>query len=138
MTCVLHAWLFQCKLPAIMFFSKVKQYFFGGYIYSVNMLQLRLVYFFTLSGICGGSASGKTTVAKNIIAALDVPWVSLLSMDSFYKVNKPIDKKMKNDHKNSNNKQSKYWQGRLLGNGVWGPAFSRGNFQWKKGNVSDL
>ena len=38
------------------------------------------------TGVCGGSASGKTTVAKNIIAALDVPWVSLLSMDSFYKV----------------------------------------------------
>lgn len=37
-------------------------------------------------GICGASASGKTTVAKNIIAALDVPWVSLVSMDSFYKV----------------------------------------------------
>lgn len=37
-------------------------------------------------GVCGGSASGKTTVAKRIIEALDVPWVSLLSMDSFYKV----------------------------------------------------
>ncbi|KAI1295439.1 Uridine-cytidine kinase-like 1 [Halotydeus destructor] len=37
-------------------------------------------------GICGGSASGKTTVAQNIIEALDVPWVTLLSMDSFYKV----------------------------------------------------
>lgn len=37
-------------------------------------------------GLCGGSASGKTTVAKKIIEALDVPWVSLLSMDSFYKV----------------------------------------------------
>ncbi|XP_056278957.1 uridine-cytidine kinase-like 1a isoform X3 [Pseudoliparis swirei] len=37
-------------------------------------------------GLCGGSASGKTTVAKKIIEALDVPWVVLLSMDSFYKV----------------------------------------------------
>ncbi|KAG1688579.1 Uridine-cytidine kinase-like 1 [Nymphon striatum] len=37
-------------------------------------------------GLCGGSASGKTTVAKKIIEALDVPWVTLLSMDSFYKV----------------------------------------------------
>ncbi|KAF2900083.1 hypothetical protein ILUMI_06098 [Ignelater luminosus] len=37
-------------------------------------------------GICGGSASGKTTVAAKIIAALDMPWVTLLSMDSFYKV----------------------------------------------------
>ncbi|NWI68778.1 UCKL1 protein, partial [Todus mexicanus] len=35
---------------------------------------------------CGGSASGKTTVATRIIEALDVPWVVLLSMDSFYKV----------------------------------------------------
>lgn len=37
-------------------------------------------------GLCGGSASGKTTVSRKIIEALDVPWVSLLSMDSFYKV----------------------------------------------------
>lgn len=39
-----------------------------------------------VTGICGGSASGKTTVAKRIIEDLDVQWVSLLSMDSFYKV----------------------------------------------------
>ncbi|KPM11365.1 uridine-cytidine kinase-like protein [Sarcoptes scabiei] len=39
-----------------------------------------------LIGICGGSASGKTTVAKKIIEALDIPWVTLLSMDCFYKV----------------------------------------------------
>ncbi|CAG10160.1 unnamed protein product, partial [Tetraodon nigroviridis] len=37
-------------------------------------------------GLCGGSASGKTTVANKIIEALDVPWVVLLSMDSFYKL----------------------------------------------------
>ncbi|KAH8279461.1 hypothetical protein KR026_010419 [Drosophila bipectinata] len=37
-------------------------------------------------GICGGSASGKTTVAEKIIESLDVPWVTLLSMDCFYKV----------------------------------------------------
>ncbi|XP_061612616.1 uridine-cytidine kinase-like 1 isoform X5 [Phyllopteryx taeniolatus] len=37
-------------------------------------------------GLCGGSASGKTTVTRKIIEALDVPWVVLLSMDSFYKV----------------------------------------------------
>ncbi|KAB7495566.1 Uridine-cytidine kinase-like 1 [Armadillidium nasatum] len=37
-------------------------------------------------GICGGSASGKTTVARKIIEELDVPWVTLLSLDSFYKV----------------------------------------------------
>ncbi|CAL1585638.1 unnamed protein product [Knipowitschia caucasica] len=40
-------------------------------------------------GLCGGSASGKTTVANRIIEALDVPWVVLLSMDSFYKVLNP-------------------------------------------------
>ncbi|XP_074643870.1 uridine-cytidine kinase-like 1 [Tubulanus polymorphus] len=37
-------------------------------------------------GLCGGSASGKTTVARMIIEDLNVQWVSLLSMDSFYKV----------------------------------------------------
>lgn len=41
---------------------------------------------FSLAGLGGGSASGKTTVATMIIEALDVPWVVLLSMDSFYKV----------------------------------------------------
>ncbi|XP_046396131.1 uridine-cytidine kinase-like 1 isoform X1 [Ischnura elegans] len=40
-------------------------------------------------GICGGSASGKTTVATKIIESLNVPWVTLLSMDSFYKVLNP-------------------------------------------------
>lgn len=34
----------------------------------------------------GGTASGKTTVARKIIESLDVPWVCILSMDSFYKV----------------------------------------------------
>ncbi|CAJ1084647.1 uridine-cytidine kinase-like 1a isoform X1 [Xyrichtys novacula] len=42
-------------------------------------------------GLCGGSASGKTTVANKIIEALDVPWVVLLSMDSFYKDLSPED-----------------------------------------------
>lgn len=37
-------------------------------------------------GVCGGSASGKTTVAQRIVEKLNVPWVTLLSMDSFYKV----------------------------------------------------
>ena len=36
-------------------------------------------------GLAGGSASGKTSVAKCIIESLGVPWVSLLSTDSFYK-----------------------------------------------------
>jgi len=38
------------------------------------------------TGLCGGSASGKTTVANKIIEQLGVPWVSMLSLDSFYKV----------------------------------------------------
>jgi uridine kinase len=42
--------------------------------------------FFKFLGICGGSASGKTTVANKIIESLGHPWVTLLSMDSFYKV----------------------------------------------------
>ncbi|KAI8615426.1 uridine kinase family-domain-containing protein [Chytriomyces sp. MP71] len=36
-------------------------------------------------GIGGGSASGKTTVANDIIQQLGVPWVVLVQMDSFYK-----------------------------------------------------
>uniref|UniRef100_A0A669CEG1 Uridine-cytidine kinase n=1 Tax=Oreochromis niloticus TaxID=8128 RepID=A0A669CEG1_ORENI len=51
-------------------------------------------------GLCGGSASGKTTVANKIIEALDVPWVVLLSMDSFYKVLSPEEQALaaKNDY----------------------------------------
>uniref|UniRef100_A0AC35TZI9 Uridine kinase n=1 Tax=Rhabditophanes sp. KR3021 TaxID=114890 RepID=A0AC35TZI9_9BILA len=37
-------------------------------------------------GICGGSASGKTSVARNIIKQLGIPWITVLAMDSFYKV----------------------------------------------------
>jgi uridine kinase len=39
-----------------------------------------------LIGVAGGTASGKTTVCKNIIEKLRVRWVLLLSMDSFYRV----------------------------------------------------
>ena len=51
-------------------------------------------------GLCGGSASGKTTLAKRIIEELNVQWVSLLSMDSFYKeLNEDeIEKAHKNDY----------------------------------------
>ncbi len=41
-------------------------------------------------GICGGSGSGKTTVAQKIIERLNISWVSLLSMDSYYKVRRCI------------------------------------------------
>lgn len=47
-------------------------------------------------GLCGGSASGKTTVAKKIIEDLNVQWVSLLSMDSFYKVLSPVEHEQAN------------------------------------------
>ncbi|CAH8546593.1 unnamed protein product [Schistosoma turkestanicum] len=43
-------------------------------------------------GICGGSASGKTSVARVIIESLDVQWVSLISLDSYYKVLTPEQK----------------------------------------------
>ena len=36
-------------------------------------------------GISGGSGSGKTSIAKKIIDDLAIPWITLLSMDSFYK-----------------------------------------------------
>jgi len=50
------------------------------------LLYIIFKYGGNLIGICGGSASGKTTVARKIIEALDIQWVSILSMDSFYKV----------------------------------------------------
>ncbi|CAG8717019.1 35534_t:CDS:10 [Gigaspora margarita] len=37
-------------------------------------------------GVAGGSGSGKTSVSERIIANLNVPWVVVLSMDSYYKV----------------------------------------------------
>lgn len=45
-------------------------------------------------GLCGGSASGKTSVAKEIIKASGVPWVVILSMDSFYKEYNEKEKEM--------------------------------------------
>ncbi|XP_031553202.1 uridine-cytidine kinase-like 1 isoform X2 [Actinia tenebrosa] len=50
-------------------------------------------------GLCGGSASGKTTVATNIIEELGVPWVNMLSLDSFYKV------LTKEQHEQANNNE---------------------------------
>eukprot|EP01121_Diplochlamys_sp_Union-15-3_P008136 TRINITY_DN2138_c0_g3_i1.p1 TRINITY_DN2138_c0_g3~~TRINITY_DN2138_c0_g3_i1.p1 ORF type:complete len:475 (-),score=61.98 TRINITY_DN2138_c0_g3_i1:34-1404(-) len=38
-----------------------------------------------LIGVCGGSASGKTSVCSEIIKKLEIPWVVLLCLDSFYK-----------------------------------------------------
>ncbi|KAI9893187.1 MAG: Uridine-cytidine kinase-like 1 [Vezdaea aestivalis] len=36
-------------------------------------------------GLAGGSGSGKTSLAKEIVSLLNLPWVVILSMDSFYK-----------------------------------------------------
>lgn len=52
----------------------------------MNLEWSLFLMYLCLLGICGGSASGKTTVATKIIESLNVPWVTLLSMDSFYKV----------------------------------------------------
>ncbi len=49
-------------------------------------------------GLSGGSASGKTTVAAEVIQSLRVPWVSLLSMDSFYKVLTPEQNKLASEN----------------------------------------
>uniref|UniRef100_A0A8C1TN25 uridine/cytidine kinase n=1 Tax=Cyprinus carpio TaxID=7962 RepID=A0A8C1TN25_CYPCA len=57
--------------------------------FAFKEFQRRGVFNHVFIGLCGGSASGKTTVANKIIEALDVPWVVLLSMDSFYKVLSP-------------------------------------------------
>ncbi|CAG8592840.1 3277_t:CDS:10 [Paraglomus brasilianum] len=53
-----------------------------------------------LIAVAGGSASGKTSVAKRIIKNLNVPWVVLLSMDSYYKPLSPeqLDSAMNNDY----------------------------------------
>ncbi|KAL1927196.1 hypothetical protein VTP01DRAFT_5159 [Rhizomucor pusillus] len=40
-------------------------------------------------GVAGGSASGKTSVAERILKNLNVPWVVIVSMDSFYNVLTP-------------------------------------------------
>eukprot|EP00127_Corallochytrium_limacisporum_P005710 Clim_evm89s210 gene=Clim_evmTU89s210 len=50
-------------------------------------------------GVCGGSASGKTTVAKEVIERLGIPWVVLLSMDSFYKVLSPEESALAAENK---------------------------------------
>ncbi|GAM27797.1 hypothetical protein SAMD00019534_109730, partial [Acytostelium subglobosum LB1] len=54
-------------------------------------------------GVCGGSASGKTSVCHKVIQSLNVRWVVLLSMDSFYKpIGKDVDPTSYNfDHPNA-------------------------------------
>ncbi|PWW76519.1 PRK-domain-containing protein [Tuber magnatum] len=42
-------------------------------------------------GIAGSSGSGKTSLALRIVSALNLPWVVILSMDSFYRPLSPED-----------------------------------------------
>jgi len=36
-------------------------------------------------GVAGSSGSGKSTLSHAIVSKLNLPWVVILSMDSFYK-----------------------------------------------------
>ncbi|KAI9490878.1 uracil phosphoribosyltransferase-domain-containing protein [Zychaea mexicana] len=49
-------------------------------------------------GVAGGSASGKTSVAERILKNLNVPWVVIVSMDSFYNVLKPEQSKLAHEN----------------------------------------
>ncbi|KAK4046071.1 Uridine kinase [Microbotryomycetes sp. JL201] len=51
-------------------------------------------------GIAGGSASGKTRVATEIIKSLNVPWVTVISQDNFYKSLTPseLQAAFRNEH----------------------------------------
>mmetsp|Transcript_14782 Transcript_14782/g.25350 ORF Transcript_14782/g.25350 Transcript_14782/m.25350 type:complete len:468 (+) Transcript_14782:25-1428(+) len=50
-------------------------------------------------GVAGGTASGKTTVCKEILRRLDIQWVSTLPVDSFYR---PLSKEEHDDVANYN------------------------------------
>ncbi|KAI8990257.1 uridine kinase [Pilobolus umbonatus] len=45
-------------------------------------------------GIAGGSASGKTSVAERILKNINIPWIVIVSMDSFYKILTPSQSEM--------------------------------------------
>ncbi|KAL4901882.1 uridine kinase family-domain-containing protein [Aspergillus multicolor] len=45
----------------------------------------------SIIGIAGSSGSGKTSVAMEIVKSLNLPWVVILVMDSFYKTLNPED-----------------------------------------------
>ena len=48
-------------------------------------------------GICGGTASGKTTFTQKLVSSFNSPNVRLISMDNFYI---GLNKKEKNDIQN--------------------------------------
>lgn len=39
----------------------------------------------SIIGIAGSSGSGKSSIARSIVNQLNLPWVVILSMDSYYK-----------------------------------------------------
>ncbi|KAI4242136.1 MAG: hypothetical protein L6R40_004179 [Gallowayella cf. fulva] len=43
----------------------------------------------SIIGVAGSSGSGKTSLAHAIVSALNLPWVVIMSMDSFYKILTP-------------------------------------------------
>ncbi|KAL8944322.1 MAG: hypothetical protein Q9216_000507 [Gyalolechia sp. 2 TL-2023] len=43
----------------------------------------------SIIGIAGSSGSGKTSLAQAIVSSLNLPWVVIMSMDSFYKILAP-------------------------------------------------
>ncbi|CAL8578279.1 Uridine kinase [Xanthoria parietina] len=43
----------------------------------------------SIIGVAGSSGSGKTSLAHAIVSSLNLPWVVILSMDSFYKILTP-------------------------------------------------
>ncbi|KAI4257606.1 MAG: hypothetical protein LQ352_001590 [Teloschistes flavicans] len=43
----------------------------------------------SIIGIAGSSGSGKTSLAHAIVSSLNLPWVVIMSMDSFYKILSP-------------------------------------------------
>ncbi|KAI9478285.1 MAG: uridine kinase family-domain-containing protein [Benjaminiella poitrasii] len=49
-------------------------------------------------GVAGGSASGKTSVAERILKNLNIPWVVILSMDSFYNILSPENSKLAHEN----------------------------------------
>ncbi|BGP56469.1 Uridine kinase [Rhodotorula sphaerocarpa] len=49
-------------------------------------------------GIGGGSASGKTRVAQEVLKSLGVPWVLVVSQDNFYKTLTPEESKAARDN----------------------------------------
>ncbi|KAK4907064.1 Uridine kinase, partial [Elasticomyces elasticus] len=48
----------------------------------------------SIIGVAGASGSGKTSLAIEIVKALDLPWVIILSIDNFYKSLTPEQNKL--------------------------------------------